>query len=196
MPKGSLAGMPSQRTRVRLAPEDPMPRSEIPCVVGLAARLDERRNRLNPGTSRNRSSRFVPGLCCRAVLSSVVTLAGVSAEMFSTTVIEVLTASGFGGAWAGGAWTCAASRNGQHIRAQQARLHPTGVAERAGRWSEDDFEARIIQGRFRCVGPLRVHQSQVLENSIYVSVLGLAEPSWPEWDWPYRTRRSCGRRAL
>src|ERR1035441_7071210 len=70
--------MPSQRTRVRLAPEDPMPRSEIPCVVGLAARLDERRNRLNPGTSRSRSSRFVPGLCCRAVLSSVVTLAGVS----------------------------------------------------------------------------------------------------------------------
>src|ERR1039458_8350048 len=79
-PKGSLAGMPSQRTRVRLAPEDPMPRSEIPCVVGLAARLDERRNRLNPGTSRSRSSRFVPGLCCRAVLSSVVTLAGGSAE--------------------------------------------------------------------------------------------------------------------
>src|ERR1035438_10411229 len=25
--------MPSQRTRVRLAPEDPMPRSEIPCVA-------------------------------------------------------------------------------------------------------------------------------------------------------------------
>src|ERR1035441_4237126 len=156
--------MPSQRTRVRLAPEDPMPRSEIPCVVGLAARLAERRNRRTPGTSRNRSSRFVPGLCCRAVLSSVVTLAGVSAEMFSTTVIEVLTGSGFGGAWAGGAWVCAASRNGQHIRVQQARLHPTGVAERAGRWSEDDFEARIIQGRFRCVGALRVHQSQVLDR--------------------------------
>src|ERR1022692_4380036 len=95
--------------------------------------------------------------------------------MFSTTVMEVLTGSGLGGAGAGGAWVCAASRNGQNIRAQQARLHPTGVAERAGRWSEDDFEARIIQGRFRCVGPLRVHQSQVLENSIYVAVLGLAE---------------------
>src|SRR5664280_2580105 len=95
--------------------------------------------------------------------------------MFSTTVMEVLTGSGFGGAWAGGAWVCAASRNGQNIRAQQARLHPTGVAERAGRWSEDDLEARIIQGCFRCVGALRVHQCQVLENSIYVSVLGLAE---------------------
>src|ERR1017187_7728089 len=162
--------MPSQRTRVRLAPEDPMPRSEIPCVGGLAASLDVRRNRLNPGTSRSRSSRFVPGLCCRAVLSSVVTLAAVSAEMFSTTVMEVLTGSGFGGAW-----VCAASRNGQNIRAQQARLHPTGVAERAGRWSEDDLEARIIQGWFRCVGALRVHQCQVLENSIYVSVLGLAK---------------------
>ena len=61
-PKGSLAGMPSQRTSVRLAPEDPMPRREMPCVVGLATMLDDRRKRLNPGTSRNRSSRFVPGL--------------------------------------------------------------------------------------------------------------------------------------
>ena len=33
-----------------LAPDDPSPRSEIPCVVGLAARLDERRNILKPGT--------------------------------------------------------------------------------------------------------------------------------------------------
>src|ERR1022692_5287807 len=150
--------MPSQRTRVRLAPEDPMPRSEMPCVVGLAARLEERRNRLNPGTSRNRSSRLVPGLCSRAVVSRTVTLAGVSAELLSTTVMEVLTVSGFGGSIACGSWVCAANRNGQHIRIQQARTHPAGVLERAGRWREDNLEARIIEGRFRRVGALRIHK--------------------------------------
>src|ERR1019366_4535952 len=163
--------MPSQRTRVRLAPEDPMPRREMPCVVGLAARLEARRNRLNPGTSRNRSSRFVPGLCWRAVLSRTVTLAGVSAEIFSTTVIEVLTVSGFDGSIAGGSWVCAANRNGQHIRSQQARAHPAGILERAGRWCEDNLKARIIEGRFRRIGALRIHQRQVLQDSIYVAVL-------------------------
>src|SRR5450756_757428 len=167
--------MPSQRTRVRLAPEDPMPRSEMPWVVGLAARLEERRKRLKPGTSRRRSSRLVPGLCCRATLSSTVTLAGVSAEIFSTTVMEVLTGSSSGGFRAGGGWVWAAARNGQIIRTQQAGVDPTGVAKRAGRWGEDNFEARIIQGRLRGVGALRVHQCKVLENSIYVAVFGLAE---------------------
>src|SRR5450759_1892413 len=167
--------MPSQRTRVRLAPEDPMPRSEMPWVVGLAARLEERRKRLKPGTSRRRSSRFVPGLSCRAVLSRVVTLAGVSAEIFSTKVMEVLTGSSFGGAGVGGGWVWAAARNGKIIRTQQASVDPTGVAEGAGRGGEDNFKARIIQWRLRGVGALRVHQSKVLENSIYVAVLGLAE---------------------
>src|SRR5450756_1331400 len=151
--------MPSQRTRVRLAPEDPMPRSEMPWVVGLAARLEERRKRLKPGTSRRRSSRLVPGLCCRAVLSSVVMLAGVSAEIFSTTVMEVLTGSSSGGFRVGGGWVCAAARNGKIIRTQQAGVDPTGVAEGAGRGGEDNFKARIIQGRLRGVGALRVHKS-------------------------------------
>src|ERR1035437_1270167 len=109
------------------------------------------------------------------MLSSTVTLAGVSAEIFSTTVMEVLTGSSSGGFWVGGGWACAATRNGQIIRTQQAGVDPTGVAERAGRWGEDNFKARIIKGRFRYVGALRVHQCQVLENSIYVAVLGLAE---------------------
>src|ERR1019366_8489470 len=167
--------MPSQRTRVRLAPEDPIPRSEMPCVVGLAARLEERRNRLNSGTSRNLSSRLVPGLCWRAVLSRTVTLAGVSAEIFSTTVMEVLTVSGFGGSLGCGSWVCAAHRNGQHIRIQQARARPAGVLERAGRWREDNLKGRIVEGRFQRVGALRIHQCQVPQDSIYVAVLGLAE---------------------
>src|ERR1039457_1891897 len=89
--------------------------------------------------------------------------------------MEVLTGSGFGGSLAGGSWVCAANRNGQHIRIEQARAHPAGVLERAGRWREDNLEARIIEGRFRRVGALRIHQRQVLQNSIYVAVLGLAE---------------------
>src|ERR1035437_11089262 len=108
------------------------------------------------------------------MLSSTVTLAGVSAEIFSTTVMEVLTGSSSGGFWVGGGWACAATRNGQIIRTQQASVDPTGVAEGAGRWGEDNFKARIIQWRLRGVGALRVHQSKVLENSIYVAVLGLA----------------------
>src|ERR1035437_2461423 len=100
------------------------------------------------------------------MLSSTVTLAGVSAEIFSTTVMEVLTGSSSGGFWVRGGWACAATRNGQIIRTQQAGVDPTGVAERAGRWGEDNFKARIIQGRFRYVGALRVHQCKVLENSI------------------------------
>src|SRR5207245_2279813 len=33
-----------------------MPRSESPCVVGCVTRLEDRRNRLKPGTCRRRSS--------------------------------------------------------------------------------------------------------------------------------------------
>src|ERR1019366_5618125 len=89
--------------------------------------------------------------------------------------MEVVTGSGFAGSPAGGFGVCAGSRNGKSIRTQQARLDPAGVEERTGRWSEGNFEARIVQGPLYSVGALRIHQSQVLENSIYVAVLGLAE---------------------
>src|SRR6185436_4326255 len=49
-PNGSLKGMPSSRTRVRLCPLGPIPRSETPWVVGCATRLLVRRKRLNVGT--------------------------------------------------------------------------------------------------------------------------------------------------
>ena len=55
-PKGSLMGMPSTSTSARLAPLGPTPRSDTPCVVGCPTRLDDRRNKLNDGTWRSKSS--------------------------------------------------------------------------------------------------------------------------------------------
>ena len=49
-PNGSLKGTPSSSTSVRLWPLGPMPRSDTPWVVGWAARLLVRRNRLKLGT--------------------------------------------------------------------------------------------------------------------------------------------------
>jgi hypothetical protein len=62
----------------------------------------------------------VPGRSCSDDASITVTLAGVSAAIFSTTVIEVLTGSGFGVSV--GDWVWAASRNGQNIRTEKARM--------------------------------------------------------------------------
>src|ERR1700757_13959 len=121
--------------------------------------------------SRRRSSRLVPGLCSSLVWSSTVMLAGVSVEIFSITVTEVFTGSGLGGS-VGGA-CCAGRRHGEHVRRKQASVRPPGVMERASRGREDDFKAGIIMWRFRRADSLRVHQSQVLEDSIYVPVLRL-----------------------
>src|SRR5512139_4235374 len=49
-PKGSFCGTPSSVTRARPAPEGAMERNETPCVVGLADRLELRRNSDSPGT--------------------------------------------------------------------------------------------------------------------------------------------------
>ena len=57
LPNGSFKGKPSARTSVRLAPEPARPRSVTPCVVGLAVRDEDRRNRLKPGVARRTSSR-------------------------------------------------------------------------------------------------------------------------------------------
>jgi hypothetical protein len=62
----------------------------------LATRLDERRNKLKPGTMRRRSSRFTPGTSPIRVWSRVETEAGASAAIRSVTVMEVLT-GGIGG---------------------------------------------------------------------------------------------------
>jgi hypothetical protein len=55
-PKGSFSGTPSSVTSVRPAPDGAMARSEMPWVVGLAARLEVRRNRLTAGTDLKASS--------------------------------------------------------------------------------------------------------------------------------------------
>src|ERR1035437_2636651 len=160
--------MPSHKTSVRLAPEDPRPRSETPCVVGLATRLDERRNRLKPGTERRRSSRLTPGVCCRSEASRVETLAGVSAEIVSTTVIEVLTGSGAGGAWA-------ASGKWKHVRSKDASTHPAGFREAARRRGNDNFVTALFKRRFRSLGAQGIDQGQILQNRIDIAVFRLAE---------------------
>ena len=55
-----------------------MPRSETPCVVGLAVRLPDRRNSWNPGTWRNASSAAGAAVTARSSWSRTTTLAGVS----------------------------------------------------------------------------------------------------------------------
>src|ERR1035437_6299236 len=160
--------MPSHKTSVRLAPEDPRPRSETPCVVGLATRLDERRNRLKPGTERRRSSRLTPGVCCRSEASRVETLAGVSAEIVATTVIDVLTGSGVGGAWgASGEW--------KHVSSKDARAHPAGFREAARRRGNDNFVAAVFKRRRRSLGAQGIDQGQILQNYIDIAVFRLAE---------------------
>ena len=51
-PNGSFCGTPSRVTSARLAPEPAMPRSETPWVVGLAPRLEVRRNSEKPGAGQ------------------------------------------------------------------------------------------------------------------------------------------------
>src|SRR5690349_4028735 len=89
--------MLSQSTSVRLAPVDPVPRRETPCVVGLATTLDERRKRLKPGICRSRSSSSAPGMSCSWSASSAVMAAGVSLERTLLTVTLVLRGGGSGG---------------------------------------------------------------------------------------------------
>lgn len=55
-PKGSFMGTPSSVTRVRPAPDGAMARKEMPWVVGLAARLEVRRNKDTAGTALRPSS--------------------------------------------------------------------------------------------------------------------------------------------
>jgi len=83
-------GIPSHSTRVRLAPVEPMPRRETPCVVGFAESDDDRRKRVNPGTSRRRSSGLTPGMSVSPARGREVTDAGDSASTRPATVTDVL----------------------------------------------------------------------------------------------------------
>lgn len=106
--------MPSESTSVRLVPVEPIPRSEMPWVVGLAAKLEERRSSVKPGTMRSRSSMLTPGMRFSSGVPSVVMEAGLSEATLSLTVICVRTGSGLAGGagiWAmPGVWARAAAK--------------------------------------------------------------------------------------
>src|SRR6476619_931931 len=78
LPNGSVNGTPSESTSVRLAPEPDTPRSVTPCVVGLATRDDERRNRLKPGVLRSASSTAPAADVKSSADDTIVELAAVS----------------------------------------------------------------------------------------------------------------------
>lgn len=83
-------GIPSHKTRVLLAPDEPVARKETPWVVGFATRLDDRRNKLNPGTCRNLSSRLLPGIVRSCSWSTTAIDAGLSLVSVPTTVTVVV----------------------------------------------------------------------------------------------------------
>ena len=91
--------MPSQSTRVRLAPLGPIPRSETPVVVGCEIRLELRRKSPNPGTRPSVSSTSAAGDSESAALSREVTSATAStmdssARLAVTTTVSVWDAPG------------------------------------------------------------------------------------------------------
>src|SRR5215471_11904451 len=164
-------GTPSQSTSERLAPEDPRPRSDTPCVVGWATRLEVRRKRLKPGTMRSRSSSSLPGVSLIVVLSMAVILAGVSAAMSPVTVMLVLTGSSFC-CLSSGDWAVSGTR--QVARTQQASAAPACLGKAIGRGAEDQVIAVLIERGFDCLSLLALHQSQILQNCIDIRFLGQA----------------------
>src|SRR3990172_3427138 len=92
-PKGSFNGTPSSNTSVRLTPLGPIPRRETPCAVGWVTRLLLRRNKLNPGICRNRSSTVRAGDCWISSLVMTVTFAGTSRNRCSIRLAEITTGS-------------------------------------------------------------------------------------------------------
>ena len=152
-PNGSFSGIPSHKSRVRLAPDEEMPRSETPWVVGLATRLEERRKSENPGTSRNRSSSSTPGVDSILSLPTTVIDAGASVEIVSVTVMLCLSGAILvsllcsDGGCCGAGWFCAASHGGM-VKTQQAHIRlsqiPAGIREFFGRDAEDNLKYILV----------------------------------------------------
>ena len=78
---------------MRLWPLGPMPRSDTPCVVGCAAMLLVRRNRLKLGTWRRMSSAMTAGDALMASLVTTLTLAGMVPRRRSVRVAVTTTDS-------------------------------------------------------------------------------------------------------
>jgi len=139
--------MPSHSTRLRLAPDDPRPRSVTPCVVGFATSDDVRRKRLKPGTERSRSSNSAPGVCSRVALSMTEILAGVSAEICSVTVIDVLTGVSLSaGVWSAG--VCASIAASQIAGTKHASIPPAPLRKPLRLGAEHNLIAGLIERRF------------------------------------------------
>jgi hypothetical protein len=168
--------MPSQSTRVREAPVDPRARNETPCVVGFAATLDERRNRLKPGTVRKRSSRLTPGVCRSSSLPKTEIDAGVSVFTFSATVIEVRTGSSFAGsvsAVAAGAACGVCARSGRRSDISGAdNANIRGNLGEAG-WvllfGEENLIPFAIMDDCRSFRPGRNDGSKILQDTVYIA---------------------------
>src|ERR1043165_2387985 len=154
--------MPSHRTSERLAPEDPRPRSDTPCVVGCATRLEVRRNRLKPGTMRNRSSNSAPAVAWITEWASPEIFAGGSAAIWPVAVMEVLSGSTFSAAGR----SCAAAGHCQIARTQQTSAAPAHLRETRGCRAEHDLVTRLIDRGFGRFPGLAFHQSQILQNCI------------------------------
>ena len=143
-PNGSLNGMPSSRTSVRLWPLGPIPRSDTPCVVGCAARLLARRKRLKVGIWRRTSSATSAGEALISSLVRTLTLAGTSPSRCSVRVAVTATVSSS----APGAITMSTSG-----RAGLNALLLFG--ESAGAHDEEDVAALGRLDREPAVGPRR-----------------------------------------
>src|SRR5690349_3444967 len=80
LPNGSFSGTPSASTSVRLDPDPDTPRSVTPCVVGLATRDDERRNKVKPGVERSASSSAPAAMLLNSADVSTVELAALGSR--------------------------------------------------------------------------------------------------------------------
>src|SRR5712691_10779188 len=92
-PNGSLNGVPSTSTSVRLTPLGPMPRSDTPCAVGCDDRLLVRRKRLKVGICRSTSSATTAGDILISSLCSTFTLAAMSPSRCSVRDAVTVTSS-------------------------------------------------------------------------------------------------------
>src|SRR6266536_2872082 len=127
------------------------------------------------GSARNRNRPVSSVVTTRVAPVSrlfTVTVAPATARPDASSVLPVIAAPVCAHA---AAELVSSRRSGQHIRRENSRALPAGLAKLARRGREYNLIAGFVNRRLRCIGSLGIHQSQVLENSIYVAVLRLPE---------------------
>src|SRR5437899_2828473 len=120
------------------------------------------------GRARNRNRPVSSVVTTRVALVSrlfTVTVAPATARPDASSVLPVIAAAVC--AHAAPELASSSPRNGQHIRREDASALPAGFIELARRGREYNLIAGFVNRRLRCIGSLGIHQSQVLENSIY-----------------------------